>query len=398
MERCTVTVHLRALLVALIVLLAGAPALAEESLLDKALNERIVFIPHGNGIELETTIFKPDGDGPFPLAVINHGKSPGDPRLQARARYIVGSRELVRRGYVVAIPMRGGFSRSSGTYVDRSCSIAQNAEQQARYVRSVLDYMTQQPYVDRTRIVVMGQSHGGLTATAFAAEPYEGVRGVISFAGGLRLTGERCLDWQQSLVDAYAKYGSGASVPSLWFYGENDSYFGPGLAKRMHEAYSRSGGRAKLIAYGPFKGDAHNTFSDRDGLAIWWPDTEAFLASVGLPTRVQPAAAPREPVLEMLADAKRVPYIKANCAGIYSIFLDADYPRAYAVSADSHCGYASGGGDPRKRALDYCQRAAREPCQLYAVDNEIVWADASRRANAPALQEVVTDGARSAAH
>lgn len=75
--------------------------------LDAALNEQVVMLPIGDGgTKLETTIFKPNGDGPFPLVVINHGKAFGNPYFQARARYLVASGEFVRLGYLVAIPMR----------------------------------------------------------------------------------------------------------------------------------------------------------------------------------------------------------------------------------------------------------------------------------------------------
>ena len=364
---------LRALPVLIALWVGVAAAHGEEPALNNALNERIVFIHHSLGVDLETTIFKPDGDGPFPLAIINHGKSPGNTHFQARARYIVASRELVRRGYVVAIPMRAGFSRSTGNYVEGGCNIAGNGDRQAQYLHSALDYMAQQPYVDRSRIIVMGQSHGGLTAMAFAGETYPGVRGIVNFAGGLRLVASECSGWQQSLVQAYQKYGHSARIPSLWFFGENDSYFGPDLAKRMYNAFAQAGGKAKIVNYGPFKNDAHNMFSDRDGLAIWWPQTEAFLASVGMPTQLVQHPLAEDPALEALADAKRIPYVKANCANIYGSFLDADYPRAYAISADSHCGYAFGGEDPKKRAVEFCQRLAKEECELYAVDNALVW-------------------------
>src|SRR4051812_17681911 len=77
-----------------------------------SMNERVVMVKVGSGLssaELETTIFKPEGDGPFPVALINHGKAPGNPYFQERARYLVASREFVRRGYAVVIPMRMGF-------------------------------------------------------------------------------------------------------------------------------------------------------------------------------------------------------------------------------------------------------------------------------------------------
>lgn len=263
---------------------AGAPA--QERPHDASLNETVAMIRHGFGVELETTIFKPDGAGPFPLAVINHGKSLGNPRFQARARFLVAARELVRRGYVVALPMRAGFSKSSGLYVAGGCNIAGNAKHQATYVRSALDYMVKQPYVDRTRIIVMGQSHGGLTSMAFATEPYDGVRGIFNFAGGLRLGDTNCFDWQDNLVRAFRELGSGGRFPTIWFYGDNDSYFEIDLVKRMHAAYTGAGGKAQLIAYGPFKSDSHALFGDRDGLPLWWPDAERFLQALGMPTEV----------------------------------------------------------------------------------------------------------------
>jgi dienelactone hydrolase len=210
----------------IIICAAITPLLAagvEENLLNRALNERIEFIRPGMGIEYETTIFKPDGAGPFPLAVINHGKDFGDARFQPRARYIVATRELVRRGYVVALPMRGGFSKSSGMYLDGGCNIEGNGKYSAGQLRAALDWLVKQTYVDRSRIVIIGQSHGGLTAMAFAAEPYEGVRGVVNFAGGLKLTSNQCFSWEQSLVNAFRGFGAATGIPSLWFYGENDS-------------------------------------------------------------------------------------------------------------------------------------------------------------------------------
>ena len=76
------------------------------------------MVPYGSyGIELETTVYRPPGEGPFPLVVINHGKSFGDSRFQPRSRYPLAALEFVRRGYVVAIPMRRGFSKSGGIYI-----------------------------------------------------------------------------------------------------------------------------------------------------------------------------------------------------------------------------------------------------------------------------------------
>lgn len=355
------------------VLCAPALAIAQNALLNRALNEQVIMIPYGAFGELESTIFRPEGPGPFPLAVINHGLTLGNARFQARYRSIVASRELVRRGYVVALPMRLGFARSSGRYDESGCNVAANGELQADSLRAALKYFVAQPYVDGTRIVLLGQSHGGLTVLALGAQGFPGVRGFVNFAGGLRVSGHSCFNWQDNLVRALAGWGRETKLPSLWFYGENDSYFEPGLVRRMHEAYTAGGGNARLVAYGPFKSDAHGTFGDRDGLAIWWPETERFLESLGMPVALVPRAVPQDSALARLADTSRIPHVRQNCLNLYERFLDADYPRAYAISPEGRCGFSYGGEDPRARALELCRGSTQSQCRLYAIDNEVVW-------------------------
>ena len=67
--------------------------------------------------ELETTVFKPPGAGPFPVVIINHGKSAGNPKFQNRARNVWTAREFVMRGFMVLLPNRQGFSKSTGAYI-----------------------------------------------------------------------------------------------------------------------------------------------------------------------------------------------------------------------------------------------------------------------------------------
>src|SRR4051812_47660968 len=101
-------------------LLAALSTAAAAASTPAGMNEQIVMVKVGSGLnaaQLETTVFRPSGPGPFPLVVINHGKSAGNPALQERARFLAASREFVRRGYAVALPMRSGFSKSSGAYI-----------------------------------------------------------------------------------------------------------------------------------------------------------------------------------------------------------------------------------------------------------------------------------------
>jgi dienelactone hydrolase len=326
--------------------------------------------------ELETTLYKPPGQGPFPVLILNHGKALGNPHAQERARFLAISREFLKRGYAVVIPMRTGFSKSSGDYAEQHCNMTVNGYMQAKDLQSVLDYVHQQPWADRERIVVAGQSYGGLTALAFASYNIAGVRGVINFAGGLKTTDGGC-QWQDSLTQAFAEYGAHTAVPSLWFYGKNDSYFGPELAARLHDAYTHAGGKATLIAFGAFKNDAHAMSGSRDGVKIWWPQTEKFLASIGLPTTeiytVEEPELPPRTDFAKVDNVDALPYVREKGREQYRVFLTKSLPRAFAISASGAWSWTEDGDDPAERALASCQKNSILPCKLYAVDDYVVW-------------------------
>ncbi|NVD71454.1 prolyl oligopeptidase family serine peptidase [Duganella sp. BJB1802] len=272
-------------------LLAAACASAQAihvPAVDAGMGEQVIAIPAkiaGADITLQTTIFKPPGDGPFPVLFMNHGKDGGDAHQQARARYPVISREFVKRGYAVVIPMRMGFAGSGGTYVNSHCQARENGEDQAASLYSAMAYVMKQPWADQQHVILAGQSHGGLTAIAAGSHNISGVRGVINFAGGVN-SRSHC-DWQAALVNAFKAYGAVGTTPTIWFYGANDTHFGPRLAADMYAAYTGAGGKAQLVAYGPFKRDAHTMSSSPDGVAIWLPETTRFLQSVGMPTEIK---------------------------------------------------------------------------------------------------------------
>ena len=266
-------------------LFSGLCLAQNEPKLDARLNEQVIMLPVGGGsMKLETTIFKPSGDGPFPLVVINHGKASGNPYFQPRARYSVAAAEFVRLGYLVAVPMRQGFSKSGGGYIEPGCNIASNGLMQAEDIKMALDALVKRPDVDPQRILVIGQSHGGLTTIAFGSgNPYPGVKGLINFAGGFRITS---CQWELALISAFERYGRTSKLPTLWFYGDNDSYWGPtaDVPTRMHEAYTKAGGSAKLVAFGTYDdGDAHAMFGRNSGRRIWIDPTLEFLRSIGMP-------------------------------------------------------------------------------------------------------------------
>ena len=384
--------HLLCLIALSLLLSLPCPPLKAQSLplqlpLDARLNEQVIMVPAGDGLRevLETTVFRPAGPGPFPLLLMNHGKQAGPAKLQARERFIYMSTEFVRRGYAVMLPMRAGFSRSTGAYRDFGCDMLGNAQGQARDMLAALAYARRQSWVDPERIVVAGQSYGGMAALALATRAVPGVRGVLNFAGGLRVDMPGC-DWQGALAKAYATFGAYNHIPSLWLYGANDAYFGPALAQRLFRSFNGSGGQAELFAYGPFKRDAHLTLGSRDGVAVWLPATEHFLQKIGMPVRqvYRVADAPSLPATHFAPqdDIAAVPYLEEQGRAAYRVFLEKTAPRAFALSPSGAWGWAEEGESPDVRALASCQRRSSLPCQLYSVDESVVWPVASASADA----------------
>ena len=349
--------------------------------LDVALREKIDRVSSNSFLEpeLEVTTYMPNGDGPFPLVVINHGRSLGDAKFQERYRPILAAREFVSRGYAVVVPMRQGFSKSGGTEISGGCNVHSNGIQQAISVKRTIEWASSKSWADSSRIVVIGQSHGGLTTLAYGTDPQVGVKLLINFAGGLRQTG--CTAWEHSLISAFGEYGKKSKLQSIWFYGDNDSFFSPFVWKSAFEQYKLNGGQAELIAFGKFGNDAHSMFGSRNGLPIWVPVVMKSFESVGLPTKVTQVIKPSSDItpppesgFATINDIGKVPVKNDNARDGYKKWLEASPPKAFAIHPIKGSWASTWGGDsPNSRALNNCSKFANDPCKLYAVDEIVVW-------------------------
>ena len=248
------------------------------------LNEKVILIPwrgDGGEVRLQTTVYKPDGPGPFPLAIISHGvpfEKVLESEIKSRHRYCLQSQEFVKRGFVVAIPMRRGYGKSGGQKNTAYGNITVFGMEDAKDIQSTIDFMRREPYVDGKNIVLVGQSGGGLASLAYGSMANPDVKGIINFAGGLRVSREM---WEFDMASAFGIYAKTTQIPSLWFYTENDSYFSPTTARSAYEQYRKNGGQARLIALPPFKKDGHGLFADYEGRSIWVKEVEKFLSQIG---------------------------------------------------------------------------------------------------------------------
>jgi dienelactone hydrolase len=380
-----------ALILALVGLFFVRASCAQASLAAD-LNERVVYLPftvkqdarHEASRNIILTLYAPAGQGPFPLAVINHGRDAGrsERANPGRVRFEEAARYFVRKGFAVLVPTRLGYG-DTGQDLDPEESGAcffknyqPTLDVAADEVLAAVDYARTLPWVDSRRIVLMGQSVGGIVSAAAAALNPPGVVTAINFAGGAggdpaTHPGIPC-DAPQ-LQQAYADMGRSAHIPMLWVYTRNDLYFGPQVSQAWANAYQAGGAPLDYRLLDPFSGNGHCLFAD--GGNVWMPLLDDYLTRFGFN---RPGVLARPPVsgYAEIEQVEKVPYLsmKARQSG-YRYFLDSPAPRAFAINADGHWS-AAFGSDAMGRALSECRQVGGVPCELYAVDGEVVWSGA----------------------
>lgn len=235
-------------------------------------------------------LYRPPGDGPFPLAVINHGS---DEDRARRARVAMPSFPalaawLVARGYAVLLPQRPGHGITGGRYLEGQGACGHPDFQRAGLaaassIESAVDFMQAQKFIEPGGIVIVGNSAGGWAALALASRNPAGVAAVVDFSGG-RGGRDRNKAYNNcapdKLVAAAAAYGRTARIPTLWLYAENDTYFAPELSRRMVDAFVAAGGDAEYRLLPAVRGDGHALALTAGREASWKAPLKAFLDSL----------------------------------------------------------------------------------------------------------------------
>lgn len=330
--------------------------------------------------QIPITIFRPKGNGPFPLVIMNHGRADAENRaLQGRQHFENLSRYLVNKGFVVLLPTRVGYGETYGDFDPEaagSCS-ARRMEPMSLaasdQVIATLEFAKTLPYVDVTHWAVMGESVGGLTAVATVWRNPPGLVGGINFSGGsggnpVTNPGSPCSP--QALERLWKNEAASAKVPMLWLYWMNDKCWGEEVPKKWYSAWTAGGGVAEFHSLPAVGRDGHSGFViDMD---TWVPLVEKFLAEIGFG---KPGLIVKPPAsgFARVDEADKVPTSKANQDGLYRKFLSSKTPRAVALDKEGFIiGYATGDW-AMGRALGFCQSRRGDTCKLYAVDDDVVW-------------------------
>lgn len=241
-------------------------------------------------------VVRPTRSGMFPLVVMNHGVS-----LDANQRSVFPLVEFrdaalwfAQRGYLVVAPAGAGYGAGALDIPERGLfsvffSRIGNCDNPnfrdagiaaALLDTAIIDYMTDQKLAKPDSAIVVGQSAGGWGAIALSSQNPPSVKAIITFAAGRggRVGGKpnnNCAP--DKLVEATGAFGRTARVPMLWFYIENDTFFGPDLSKRMHKAYTAAGGNAEYHLMPPFGDEGHFFIDSPDTIPQWSPLVAKFL-------------------------------------------------------------------------------------------------------------------------
>ncbi len=157
------------------------------------------LVEGGETIELAAALYVPDGDGPFPLALIHHGstgsgKNPRDFEWFFTNDWFADV--LNAHGWIVAFPQRRGRGGSDGLYDEGfSEDRPQGYSTEARLslpgadralidANAALAALRERPDVSDGAVLFSGVSRGGVVALMQAGDQPENTAGVINFVGG----------------------------------------------------------------------------------------------------------------------------------------------------------------------------------------------------------------------
>lgn len=252
-----------------------------------------VRIPAGDARHLlSITILRPQGAGPFGAIILNHGVGATVQARQAEsaALFMHTASAFAQRQYAVFMPLRRGFGATGGAFAEDtgSCSkpdFHRGEREAAADVLAAYEYARGLPYVDGSRIILAGQSAGGVASLYAAAYRPPGLAAVLAFAAGRGADpahpGEPCA--AERLAAVFEELGRAVQAPVLLHYAENDRSFGPSASQLWFRRFKAGGGRAEYVLQPPFGADGHYVFTHEAGIKVWLPGVERFLERHGIP-------------------------------------------------------------------------------------------------------------------
>jgi dienelactone hydrolase len=247
---------------------------------------RTAPIEDGQPVRLEVVIFSPEGAGPFPIAVFNHGSTGNGTRTELfkETLFDVGLADFLnKRGWIVAFPQRRGRGKSDGLYdegfaadrrhgytCDFDVSLA-GADRALEDIAAAIAALRLRPDVAPSRILIGGQSRGGILSVAYSGMHPGQIFGVINFVGGWMGTG---CDTASRLNGTLFERGASFDRPTIWLYGHHDPFYEIEHSRTNFAAFQSAGGRGTFMEFDVPSGYGHAVLG---APALWEAPVAAYL-------------------------------------------------------------------------------------------------------------------------
>jgi dienelactone hydrolase len=198
-----------------------------------------VEIPLSSGI-LHAQLYKPDGDGPFPVVIALHGcgglAGPSEP---VQPRYRDWAEQLLKTGHAVLLPDSYG-SRELGPQCRAGERRVLARRERVADIMASRQWLLQQPWAERDRISLLGWANGA-SALLWAVRPQSSSRKVepdfrsaIAFYPDCRVSSG--LGWS-------------ARVPTLLLIGARDDISSPPACRQMVDGARGRSALARIVVY-----------------------------------------------------------------------------------------------------------------------------------------------------
>jgi dienelactone hydrolase len=253
----------------------------------------VPVIVDGQTVRLEMRIYKPAIARSVPTLVFHHGSTGRgrDPSLFTRPiDFPALAQFFVRRGWAVVMPARRGRAGSEGLYdegfaQDRglgyTCDPARSlpgADRALRDIAAAMDAILAMPFVDGDRVIIGGQSRGGILSVAYAGQHPEQLKGVINFVGGWLGTG---CPTASTVNQALFQRGTRYPGDTLWLYGDGDPFYPLSHSQDNWTAFQAAAGKGAFHTFPRPESNGHRIVAYPD---VWASVVEVYLQRQGLPT------------------------------------------------------------------------------------------------------------------
>jgi dienelactone hydrolase len=237
-------------------------------------------------------LFRPPGDGPFPLALIAHASTQNVLRRaqMPQPEYRALAAALVARGFAVLVPERPGHGATGGKYLEDQGGCDEANYSRAGYatadsIKAAFAYLQAEDFIRQEGAVIVGHSAGAWGALAMAGEDPKAIAAIIAFApgrGGHANDEPNKVCAPHTLVASAAEFGDDAKIPVTWLVAANDSYFSPELSKQMADSFRSGGGKVDFRVL-PASGSEGHWLAESDDVGkIFGPVLDAALKAAAV--------------------------------------------------------------------------------------------------------------------